>query len=211
MRYVKSLAFGLAGGLIGVAVWVAVGYGTGYEVGYIAWGLGLLAGLGVRFGSDDHEGPVYGVLAVLIAVPCILVAKFLVVHFLVGNEIAKVNLTEPSVMIEEIAQEIAEEREAAGKTIVWPPAKDADNVPASMRFPADIWAEAEQRWNQLPEDQRQARIEARNKVMAELVGAVHAAVRKDAFEKSFTPYDLLWFGLAAFTAFRLGSGAVSQE
>ena len=48
MSFLKWLAAGFIGAAIGGAVWVGVGYFAEAEVGYIAWGIGLLAGIGVR-------------------------------------------------------------------------------------------------------------------------------------------------------------------
>jgi hypothetical protein len=36
-------------------------------------------------------------------------------------------------------------------------------------------------------------------------------VTGEVFSAMFTPWDLLWFGLAIATAFKLGSGMLSEE
>ncbi len=46
--------------------------------------------------------------------------------------------------------------------------------------------------------------------MQQLMGAFTDDIRGDEFKESFSPFDLLWFGLAAFTPFRLGSGGVEE-
>jgi len=75
----------LAGALIGGAVAAAVGGGvwglivnaTGYEIGYLAWGLGLLSGLGVVIASGGKKGPALQVLAVVSSLAAVLFGKYL--------------------------------------------------------------------------------------------------------------------------------------
>ena len=64
----------LVGALIGGAVWVIVAWYLKLEVGYIAWGVGVLAGLGMVIG---HHNPTSrsGMMAALMAVVGIVAAK----------------------------------------------------------------------------------------------------------------------------------------
>ncbi len=71
----STILGGLAGGLAGALIWVLVGYFTGYEVGYIAWGVGFLAGMGLRYFASKaglEENAVQGVTAAVIAIACIV-------------------------------------------------------------------------------------------------------------------------------------------
>ena len=59
---------GFIGAAIGGGVWVGVGYFAEAEVGYIAWGIGLLAGIGVRVvANEDDLGMMSGFAAILSA------------------------------------------------------------------------------------------------------------------------------------------------
>lgn len=211
MAYLRCLAGGLIGGLIGMGIWAAVAYATGFEVGYIAWGVGFLAGFGVRLMAKDREGPAFGVLAVLIAATSIAAAKYLVIclHFSAFGEF-DVQADSQETMISEVANEVATEFEKAGRKVDWPPEDELEDESQieSARAKSAVWQEAAQRWNALPPEKQQARIEENKRQTDKVLGELTSALRSAAFRESFSAYDLLWFGLAALTAFKLGSGAV---
>ena len=48
---IPALLGGLIAAVIGGAVWGGIIIWTGYEIGYVAWGVGLLCGLGVMMMS----------------------------------------------------------------------------------------------------------------------------------------------------------------
>jgi hypothetical protein len=43
----SALVGGLVAGAIGAGIWAVIAYFTGFELGWIAWGVGLLVGVGV--------------------------------------------------------------------------------------------------------------------------------------------------------------------
>lgn len=46
---------------------------------------------------------------------------------------------------------------------------------------------------------------------AELADADLGEFKQRMFQQSFSPFDFLWFGLAALTAYRVGSGTANNE
>ena len=61
----------MLGGLAGGLIWILVGYFTGAEIGWIAWGVGFLVGVGVRFAAhlgEQDETPGQGLLAGALAI-----------------------------------------------------------------------------------------------------------------------------------------------
>ncbi len=123
MDFLKWLIGGVVGAAIGGAIWVAVGYFLNAEVGYIAWGIGLLAGIGVRVVAGNDEGMMCGVAGVLAAVAIILGAKYMVVSLMMNDALGEVAvgggefaLTDED-MIASIATEIATEQESQGKSL----------------------------------------------------------------------------------------------
>lgn len=72
----KMLLGGLAGGIIGVVIWIGVGL-AGYELGWIAWGIGMLAGIGTRM-FNETDTPLGALSAALIAAGMVVLGKYAV-------------------------------------------------------------------------------------------------------------------------------------
>jgi hypothetical protein len=47
--------------------------------------------------------------------------------------------------------------------------------------------------------------------MKQLMNAFEDSITESAFSESFSGWNLLWFGLAAYTAFQLGSGMAAED
>lgn len=207
MAFFKWFIGGLVGAGIGAAVWVAIGHFTGYEVGYIAWGIGLLAGLGVRaLAGDENQGVGPGVAAVGTAVFSILIAKYLVIHLALGemDQIGQGPISRNS-SITAMADEIIEE--SSEQEFQWPEdEKVYEDEDPSNDYPPGIWDQAVERWDGLTPDEQQAKNDEIQTANQELVNLFKAQFEQQLFKQSFGAYDLLWFGLAAFTAFKVGSG-----
>lgn len=75
--FVKGVACSVAAVLVGAAIWYFVAVGTGYELGLIAWGLGVLAGIGMRLGYGK-EDDVAGITAAFVACFGIFAAKWMI-------------------------------------------------------------------------------------------------------------------------------------
>lgn len=212
MPTLRWLVAGGIGGAIGVVIWVLVGYFANYEVAYIAWGVGALVGIGVRAAARGERGTAQGITAVGVAIASILVAKYIVVTLLVSKDFAMVDLPsadkiEPAVMIARKADKVVAEREKAGQKIEWPPESKSDELSLEESYPADVWAEGKKRWEGLSPQQQRAEREACREQLAELLRELHGYIRSESFKESFTGWDILWFGLAALTAFKLGAGS----
>jgi hypothetical protein len=217
MGYFKWMLGGLIGAAIGGLVWVAVGYFLNYEIGYIAWGIGLLAGIGVSVAaSDSDQGFSSGIAAVAAAALVIVVSKWAVVNLAIDKELAEAramageNSVSTEDMIALLADEVVEEREAAGKPVTLPEV-DYATATTEQTYPADVWAEGKQRWEALDPVEQERRRDEHNRQMNEFMEAFIAGARDAAFKESFSGFDLLWFALAAMTAFRVGSGGNKES
>jgi hypothetical protein len=217
MSVIRWLVGGLIGGAIGIGIWVLVGYFTHYEVAYIAWGVGFLTGVGVRYAaylSQEEVSFGKGVVASFVAIGAILCAKWLVFALLVGGkgddhlrQLANKIRFDDEAMIANIADEIAEEAMARGEKIAWPPGVSQEIASRRNDFPADLWQKAQTRWNQLgPKGQQDQK-----RQQALLAMALSDEGRKPDFGECFTLWDLLWFGLAIFTAYKVGTGAYGSD
>lgn len=223
MPYLKSISLGAVAGLIGAAIWAVIAFLTGYEVGWIAWGVGALVGVAVRFASapevsytgdsgedavremraeSDQLGP--GVIAAVIAILSVVVGKLIAVSLFIGN-LSAADLGE-ELLISYVADEVVFEETSAGRSVSWPAGVDPEYAAAEEDYPADVWAEARRRWQGFnQEEQDRFADQATASLNAALLQNVPAAVLG-----SFAMMDLLWFGLAAWTAFKIGASG-SEE
>jgi hypothetical protein len=74
---VPALLGGLIAAVIGGAVWGGIAIWTGYEVGYVAWGIGLLCGLGVVTLSRGKRGMPLQMIAIMASVLGIVIGKYI--------------------------------------------------------------------------------------------------------------------------------------
>lgn len=102
-------------------------------------------------------------------------------------------------------------RKSAGKEIAWP--AEANNIEALLKdqYPKEIWAEAEKRWASLSSQEQEEKTVIYKTDFARTMEQAESEVSAEVFKESFGPLDLLWFGLAAFTAFKIGSGLAKDE
>ena len=89
--------------------------------------------------------------------------------------------------------------------------KNLDSASAQEDYPADVWQQATAKWNSLQADDRAQQMQAASQERQQAISALYGAARSSAFIGSFSPFDLLWFGLAAATAYRLGAGNSSDD
>ncbi len=74
---VPALLGGLIAAVVSGAIWGAIAIWTGYEVGYVAWGVGLLCGMGVVMMSQGKRGMPLQVIAVVASVLGIVIGKYM--------------------------------------------------------------------------------------------------------------------------------------
>ncbi len=212
MGMVRWIVGGLIGAAAGVIIWVLVGYFAHYEVGWIAWAVGFLAGLGVRYaaylgGEDASVGK--GILAVLIAIAAIFTAKLLVFTLLVGwsdraplRELADHIRFDQEGMIAHTADGIVKQMTARGESVAWPAGVTPGKASRQADYPPEIWQQAETAWSQLSPDQQKEQ----ERMWISFAMVVSQAARRPQFDDTFHPLDLLWFGLAIVTAYKVGVG-----
>lgn len=218
----KDVAYGLAAGALGAIAWAAVVYFTEYEIGWIAWGVGAVVGLGVALGNADRRRSptAAGALAVGITALSIVAGKYLAVQGLMpsDDEIVAMfagNLESEELLVSYVADGVAAEFQAEGRPVQWPAGVDPSNAAAQTDYPADVWNEAQGRWASLNETQRTEFRSAREAELRANVEAnlpeIRAAFASGGFAGSFSPMDVIFFGLGMVTAWGMGSGKKSQE
>jgi hypothetical protein len=206
MNVTGSIIGGLIGGVVGAALWGGISYFTGYEIGWIAWGVGGLVGLGCALASSE-VGPAHGIVAVVITVLSILGGKFLAVE-LSKSQVVESYLNQfqdDEYMISLIADEVVEENVSAGKKIQWPPGVSPSEAIGKLDYPPAIWREAKSRWDQMGNQNKEAFRNQLTDRARDEIESNYSEVSKDVFLSSFSLMDLLFFGLAVVTAYRIAS------
>ena len=218
----KDVVYGLVAGALGALIWAGVVYFTEYEIGWIAWGVGAMVGFAVALGNEDgrRSPTAAGVLAVAITVVSIVAGKYLAVQTLMPSdeeivELFTADFEREEFVVSYLADDIAVEFEEAGRTVSWPEGSDPSNAASQGDYPPDVWAEAERRWAEwAPEERDDFRTERRAEVAANVEASLpelRAMFASGGFTGSFSPMDLIFFGLAMVTAWGMGSGRKSGE
>ena len=215
MDYFKWLIAGFVGAAVGGAIWVAVGYYGEMEVGWIAWGIGLLAGIGVRVAAGESDGVGPGVAALVAAIAVVVISKYLVVSFAINAALAGAfqDAGPPTRddQITWVADQVVEEYEADEKEIAWPEDESVyDDDDLANDYPSEVWEEAARRWDALSKAEQEAQAAEQKAMQEEFMNLLIPEIKQQAFQESFAPWDLLWLGLAAWTAFKVGSGASDE-
>lgn len=211
---IKGVAAAVIAGIAGAAVWAAVSHYTGYEVGFIAWGVGLVVGIAMMAGAGNSAGAQTGVLAAIIAVAAVLGGKYATVHldlqeFTSEMEASGFEISEHDLLVQH-ADEVVAEWEAEGRRLAWPEGMTVDEAWEVEDYPPDVWAEAEQRWEALGPQAQQAALAQYEQETREAFASFAETARDEVFLESFSLFDLLWFGLAVLTAFKVGSASAGE-
>ncbi|MEM7476684.1 MAG: hypothetical protein AAF483_16985 [Planctomycetota bacterium] len=214
MGTLKWIIGGIVGGLIGGFIWVLIGYYANAEVGYVAWGIGLLVGICVQIAANTNErddGAFQAIGAAVIALLAVIGAKYVVFLLVVGqvksemdNFTSDIDFNSDETNIMMIADDLIEERVAAGKPVAWPPGMSIEEADEQADYPPRIWKEASKQWNDLSPEEQESEKAAR-KLAFEMImqGFFDDNV---TFAQTFSPFDALWIILAVATAFRIGGG-----
>ncbi|HYE07270.1 MAG TPA: hypothetical protein VEL07_17280 [Planctomycetota bacterium] len=195
------LVGGAIGAVIGALAWAGIGYATDYEIGWIAWGVGFLTGVGVAVKAKGGAPVPVGLAAAALALGGVVLGKYLVVDWRASafeSEMASETQGTEEIVISRIGYEIMEERGIALSD-------DEDE-----ELPAAILTEARARHAALDPQERAARAAAVDQEMAAFRETLAAELRPAMLKGSFGAYDLLWLGLAAWTAYQLGFNAAGK-
>lgn len=203
---------------IGAGIWAAVALLFDYELGILAWGIGGMVGFGVALGNRGEGSQAAGILAAALAVMSVSVGKYVAYESfmpsaeeIVSDYAAGLQENE-ELLISYIADDVVEELEQAGQTIAWPPLPDDEFPDEEVDYPADVWTKAVARYGDMSETERGA---FRDGIVADvesnIVESIGLMRAEASFATTFGPYDVLFLGLAVFTAFRIGASGTQEE
>jgi hypothetical protein len=213
MNMGRGIIGGVLGGFVGAVIWAGISCFTGYEIGWIAWGVGGLVGLGCAWGSQG-SGRALGVAAVVITLLSIVAGKYAAVEFGIRKEIgsqdevlqsALADLQKDEMVISFLADEAAAQRQAQGETIQWPDGVNPEEARLQSDYPPAIWAEAASKWEGMSTQEHEQYRDQLEEHVRTSIQAFFSNISSYGFLHSFGVMDLLFFGLAVATAFRIAT------
>ena len=220
MNRLGAIAGGVIAGSIGALVWSGLAYFTGYEVGWVAWGVGGLVGFGVVLGNSGDKNQTAGVIAVVITVMALMAAKYTTVQLVLsdGSEITEAlvsGLQDDELVVSYIADDVVVEFMSDDKPVDWPIGVDPSQASTEVEYPAEIWAVAQSRWDGMALPEREEyRISLEEMVTANLALALdelRGEMAQVGFIGSFGLMDIIFFGLAIATAYKMAAVAATEE
>ncbi len=213
MNLIGAIIGGSLGGFIGAAVWAGIAYKTGYEIGWIAWAIGGIVGFCVGVGSNG-KGNKFGIIAVIITILSLLGGKYATVELLIQKELGNeseflqsaIDGLDEEMTVSYVADEIIVDLESAGTEIAWPNVENLSEEPSIKEgYPAQIWTQAEERWNAKSEQEKET---YRNEIVESMRQNMHLVrdyISRTGFMESFGLMDLIFFALAIGTAYKVAA------
>jgi hypothetical protein len=206
----------LVAGAIGAGIWAVIAYFTGFELGWIAWGVGLLVGVGVAIGNKGEGSVPAGVLAAVLAILSVVGGKYAMVRMVIPDEGELVASTiaaleDEELVVSYVADGVVQEFEQQGKAVNWPEGVERFQAVAEGDYPADVWAIAASRWDAMSaEEQAAYRAEIRTDIEAS-AAAFRDMISQAGFLGTFGLMDIIFFTLAVLTAFKIGRAGTLQR
>jgi predicted Zn finger-like uncharacterized protein len=238
----RGTLLSFVGAMLGAVIWAGIAYLTSMELGYVAWGLGALAGFGMALGHDDDDGTFAGIIAAFMSLAGIVVAKVLIIVFVLAaifanvakqldpvemkrNELA-LNLTDEKLRAQggnsedadgeqwtkaytEAKAEVAQlsEQELDARLEPYEKAEQAREAAALAQNEGDGRAGVD---GQTPDgDADEADADSRN-AADNLADGEGAGAIAALFLLMFRPVDGIFILLAFFTAYKVGSGTMTD-
>ena len=194
----RAIVAGLLAALLGAGIWTAVVAMTEYEVGWVAWGVGALVGFAMSKFTGQRSAQL-GVYAAVLAVLGLAIGKVATVRMMVPSYGREIVMDNEAVLAQAFAIEMrANERFSAQLSLDLARFGQGDSLPAPLLRRMMDEAQARMAAAEPAERERVATMFANS-----ILGEVSLT---EQFTASLSFFDLLWFGLAIATAFKLMRG-----
>lgn len=212
----KGVVLGVFAGAASAVIWAAISYSVNFEIGFVAWGVGALVGAAMGYGAATQANNGTGLVAVVIAVASILIGKYSAVQLdvrstrpttqqYVANYRNEIQNSDRKI-IASIAGGIVHEKTLAGEELEFPEVEFAkDTVIGPEHFPKGIWDQAQAKWDSFDDQEKLAYRKKLIIRISQLYEQDLARYKQHQFARSFGLFDIVFFMLAMFTAYRLGS------
>ena len=191
--FLRGLIMSIVGALIGALLWYGVVIATDYELGLIAWGVGILAGLGMLLGYRETDD-LGGITAAFVALAAIFAAKGFMWLSISGNAVIDV----PELRRELLAGAIAEQKLKRRRT-------NTDNIELTAEY-----VEASAQVRNLTDSEVSRRLAKQNPESELLIEMLLSEVTVSYWDL-FDPYDGIFTLLAFFTAYKVGARGIGGD
>ncbi len=120
-------------------------------------------------------------------------------------------LVDPDIGIVPLADEVVEDYQQSGRAVDWPPGMNTEVAWRQAHYPADVWADAVGRWDAMSEAEQTEHRAYVTGALEEGMALEEQAKLAAWFIDSFAFFDILWFGLAAGIAAKIGARGPSRD
>ncbi len=201
-NFVIGCTLSAVGALIGAGVWYGISTASGYEIGWIAWGVGVVAGLGMLIGYRDSNSAA-GMVAAGMAVLGIVAGKAMV-FFWVAIPMLTGNTSDLEQQRDYVQTHITHEIIAADDRII--------GEPTDQQWDA-AWARAGRDMAHMTPDVIRTRWREYRDASDVSPDAQAEAIATGGnfFSMMFGAMDLLFIGLALVSAYKIAAGLTSDE
>ena len=196
---------GTIAAIAGAVVWAAIAYCGNVEIGYLAWGIGLLVGLAVSFGSKSG-GIGAAAIAVVLTILSLVGGKYATVQLLVSNEfdieIPEFVMNDEDMQYRLAVDSIRDDLDA-GKKPKFRNGKNLETATELDDLPAKAVATVKKQFGLMTEQEKETRREEFKKEYELALAAFseyRGEVTNEAFLHSFSPFDIIFFLLGIVTA-----------
>ncbi len=193
-----AILTGLIGAAVGGGIWAAVVLLTGYEVGWVAWGVGAVAGIGVRFGLGDADN------GMLIGGGCavfgFLLGKILIATLFTAGDVSELVQDEEYVTIAMMARMVDEGEIPADVGRFIRIDNEEEPSPEATVALEEYFQAAQVKSYELSTDERYELVKWYS---GKMLGDLSLGTRLMLL---FSFWDLLWFFLAVSTGAKVAVG-----
>jgi hypothetical protein len=194
----RALIAGAVAALAGGIAWAAVVALTKYEVGYVAWAVGLIVGLAMAKATPSR-GPSLAMLATILAGAGLLVGKGMIVKYSTGPALAQEIQADPEWMAEAALFDLQEVGSLPEDIQAQLDALSLDDTLSDALWANMLAAGADHAAAAGPDE--------RERIAADYASVLVGGVGfMELFRSQMSGWDLLWFGLAVTTAWKIMSG-----
>jgi hypothetical protein len=194
----RALIGGALAAVLGGAAWALIVIATAYEIGWAAWGIGALVGL-VMAKLTTTRGPSLATLGAVLAAVGLLVGKVFIVQYGTTRFAVKEIQADPALL----QQAALHDLEVSG-TMPPPIQQQLEAMSVSDTLSDALWLKM---LDASTSHAEQADAAERDRIATQYASLVLGNVSlTELLQMQLSAWDLLWFGLAVTTAWRILRG-----